>query len=333
MSIELYVYAAIVGLVGLVGLPHLLVVSIKAIAAMRAKRPYHYGFFDGGILRAGQFGSPKRALVGALVGWSLVMGATTFACYARYAGWMNGSCQSILPERSVRTAAHTGVSLAYDESPFQCTVQSKGWASAGAVSLKVAASKETPDERLAAVADRALDTSDATAPSNRSRSSVRLLGEERPEERAARRARPLALGASTWLLDLGGPGGEWAVLHAHRGVMAELHLRKSAFDRPAALTLAKVIEGNDGSMERYAVRGPSAPKDGDGDGVAAWDAAHRESERGERPSPVVGIVGALLLAATLAIIVLIVRRTILARRRAFEALHSTRTPPVASAAR
>lgn len=330
MSIELYVYAAIVGLVGLIGLPHLLVVCVKAVAAIRAKRPYHYGFFDGGILRAGKFGSPTRALVGALVGWSLVMGAATFACYSRYAGWLNGSCQSILPERSVRTAAHVGVSLAYDESPFQCTVQSKGWASAGAVSLKVAASKEMPDERLAAMADRALDTSDAAAPSSRSRTTVRLVGEEGPEERAARRARPLALGASTWLLDLGGPQGEWAVLHAHRGVLAELHLRKSAFDRPAALTLAKVLEGNDGSMERYAARGPSAAKDGDG--VAAWDAAHRESEREERPSPVVGIVGALLLAATLTIIVLIVRRTILARRRASEALHSTRTPPVASAA-
>lgn len=328
MTLELYIYAAVLGLVGLVGLPHLLVVGVKAIAAMRAKRPYQYGFFDGGILRAGKFGSPKRALVGALVGWSLVMGAAAFACYSRYAGWMNGSCQSILPERSVRGAARIGLALSYDESPFQCTVHSKGWAATGMVSLKVAASKETADERLAAVADRALD---ATAPSSRSRSTVRLVGEEGPEERAARRAKPLALGASTWLLDLGGPQGEWAVLHVHRGVMAELHLDKGAFDRAAALSLAKVVEENDGAMERYAPRGSSTSKDENG--VAAWDAAHRESERQDRPSPIVGIVGALLLLATLAIIVLVVRRTILARRRAFEALHSTRTPPVASAAR
>ncbi len=172
MTFEIFVYVLLLGLVGLLGLPHLLVVWIKGFLALRRNVPYRYGLYDGGLLWAGRSTSAKKAMGWSLAGWSCLMGFASFICYSRYAGWMNGSCQDILPEKTLQAAATKGVSLAYDETPFRCTVEGRGYVQS--VSFKAAASVHTLDEHARAVVDL---YGDAEGETKRPRSS----GLARPE--------------------------------------------------------------------------------------------------------------------------------------------------------
>ena len=138
---ELALYAALVALVALVGLPHLALVWIKGALALRRNRPYVLGFFDGGLFGMGKTTSAKKMMGWSLAGWTLVIGVTAFVCGSRWAGWMNGSCESVLPERVARAAASGPLSLGYDESAFRCSASSRGLAPK--LDLVVAAAEDT----------------------------------------------------------------------------------------------------------------------------------------------------------------------------------------------
>ena len=125
--------------------------------------------------------------------------------------------------------------------------------------------------------------------------------------------------------------GERVILHTRKGVVAELHLSERSFDRAAAITLATTLEKNEVAMDRYAPRAGSTPKGGR-DAAKAWDDAHRARDAAdtEPTSPLVGVAGAAALFASLALVGWLVRRAVLARRRAEEALHSTRGAAIGS---
>lgn len=317
---ELALYAALVGLVALIGLPHLALVWIKGAIALRRNRPYVLGFFDGGLFGMGKATSAKKMMGWSLAGWTLVIGVTAFVCASRWAGWMNGSCESVLPERAAKAVATGPLSLGYDESAFQCSARSRGLAPR--LDLAVAAAEDTAEQRAEALADRALeDRPDSAGKRPRSRGTWALAGDERPEERRARRAKPERLADATLLLEL---ADERVVLHQRKGVIAELHLANGAFDRKAAVELASTLEKNEAAMDRYAAR--AGRPNGGKDAAKAWDDAHRarDAADSEPTSPLVGVAGAAALFASLALVGWFVRRALLARRRADEAMHSSR---------
>lgn len=325
---DLVVYAVLIGLVALVGLPHLAVVWIKGAIALRRNAPYVLGFFDGGLFAMGKTTSAKKMMGWSLAGWTLAIGLTAFACGSRWAGWMNGSCESVMPERAVRAVATGSLSLAYDEDAFRCTATSRGLSPK--LDLTVAAAEDTLEQRADALADRALDERGERPAGKRARptSTWSLQGDERVDDRRARRAKPERLADATLLLEL---PGERVILHTRKGVVAELHLSERSFDRAAAITLATTLEKNEVAMDRYAPRAGSTPKGGR-DAAKAWDDAHRARDAAdtEPTSPLVGVAGAAALFASLALVGWLVRRAVLARRRAEEALHSTRGAAIGS---
>lgn len=257
MSFEILVYVLLLGLVGLLGLPHLLIVWIKGFLALRRNVPYRYGLYDGGLLWAGRTTSAKKAMGWSLAGWSCLMGFAGFICYSRYAGWMNGSCQDILPEKTLQAAATKGVSVAYAETPFQCTVEGRGYVQS--VSFKAAASVHTLDEHARAVVDL---YGDAEAEAARSPSGA--LFDPMSGRLAHGRTKIESLTPSTRLVEL---DRELVVIHAKGDVHGELRLAKTSFDRAGALTLANVLKKNEAAMTRYSANPGRVPGAESSDGA------------------------------------------------------------------